>query len=384
LPIHKAVERSGDRILFYAIILMLIQSAISQLTNTDAFIISPTNQFELIFFLICLLQLDWRNFHKFIIFFWTSFYLILNLILSLQVGTNAYDYLKESKWIIYLLAIYCTKKEKCFSLNIITRITKLLLISFLIGYGVQVLNGGLGVRPIMFGENNYEMGFLLGMYLISEIPRLAGERNRNIFWYISLAVVVALSGSRSGGIGFLILSILVMFSPHENFLNRSRNIILFLSGLTFITNNILIIRGSNIKEVDRFHFLTIFISEMRNRNLWEILFGTFGVRELDENSCHNLVFYSSLLADQQLGTCYATILHLFILRVIINFGILGLVLSVMVPYFILKNSKSRSLSVTMIALSIINGLSVSGINNVFVMLPILIAVTVRNQESSKI
>jgi hypothetical protein len=38
----------------------------------------------------------------------------------------------------------------------------------------------------------------------------------------------------------------------------------------------------------------------------------------------------------------------------------------------------------MIALSIINGLSVSGINNVFVMLPMLIAVTIQNQLSSKI
>lgn len=383
MQIHKDVEKSGDRILFYAIILLLIQSAISQITNTNTFIISPTNQFELIFFLISLLQLDWRNFHKFIIFFWTSFYLMFNLILSLQVGTNVYDYLKESKWIIYLLAIYCTKKVKYFSPNVITRITKILLIFFLISYGEQVLNGGLGVRPIVFGENNYEVGFLLGMYLISEFPRLESGRNRNIFWYISLAGVVALSGSRSGGIGFLVLSIFVMFSANENFLNRSRNFILFLAGLTLIINNILIIRGSNIKGVDRYHFLTIFISEMQSKDLWEILFGTFGVRLLNESSCQNLAFYSPLLADQQLGTCYATILHLFILRVIINFGIAGLILSVMVPYFILKNSKSRFLSVIMIALSIINGLSVSGINNVFVMLPMLIAVTIRNQLPSK-
>lgn len=363
---------------------MLVQSAISQITDFNAFIISPTNQFELLFFLICLLQLDWRNLQKIAILFWTIFYLVLNLILSLEVGTSLYDYFKESKWIIYLLAIYCTKKGEFFSLNMIRKITKILLIFFLISYGAQVLSGGLRVRPIVFGENNYEIGCLLGMYLISQFHRLESRHSRDISLYISLAVVIALSGSRSGGIGFLVLSIYVIFVTKNNFLNRSRNIVLFLTGLAFITNNILIIRGIEIKGIDRYNFFTIFLSEMQSKNLFEILFGTFGIRQLAENSCHSLVFYYSLLADQHLGTCYATILHLFIFRVIINFGLMGLMLSILVPYFILRNCRTRSLSLTMIALSLINGLSVSGINNVFVMLPILIAVTIRDQKPSEL
>lgn len=63
------------------------------------------------------------------------------------------------------------------------------------------------------------------------------------------------------------------------------------------------------------------------------------------------------------------------MRVIYDAGLIGLALSILVPWFVMRRAGvGLALTAALTAISLANGASVSGINNPYVALPILVAI----------
>jgi hypothetical protein len=154
----------------------------------------------------------------------------------------------------------------------------------------------------------------------------------------------------------------------------------FIYGIFYVFNS----RSQNNQSIDRIYFLQIFISEMQNKNWFEWIMGSLRITSISNDGCYALKFYQTLFADQINLSCYSVVFHSFILRLLYDFGLIGLLMSSILIFSILRNQIGKKLSITLLLISLINGASVSGINNVYVMFPILLAMIVKNKYNVRI
>jgi hypothetical protein len=157
---------------------------------------------------------------------------------------------------------------------------------------------------------------------------------------------------------------------------------LFITGLFLIfytfTN-----RGTSFGSLDRFKFLNLFLKDFGNRPTIEKLFGNWIIEPLNAETCVQLRFYSSLQDNESLGSCYSVVLHAFVIRAIYDFGIVGALLIFYTFSKILLSNLERNSAICFIFIAITNSLSVSGVNNVYVVLPMLISLLSNNKKSEK-
>src|SRR5699024_10128365 len=105
------------------------------------------------------------------------------------------------------------------------------------------------------------------------------------------------------------------------------------------------------------------------------IFGTAPMTPLSTQTCAALDFYSELFSAAQDGSCYSVILHSFALRVLYDAGLIGALLVLLVPIAVmLRAGVPMILTLTLSAIAVANSLSVSGLNNPYVALPILLAI----------
>jgi len=322
------------------------------------------------FFIILLFSLTKFRFHKDIVLITiiSMIYLMITYINSVLIHKNYFlDYIVEYLSFIYLIIIAFLYNKIKINLKQFKIFFKILIFLFLIKYSISQIFG-LMSRPGIFTENNYELLFLslliLAYYHIF--------RNLPIFLIILLAIIYILAESRSG---ILLFSILLIFMYAD--FSKKRNFFIFIIIFIFSIISILIVfkyRMANlsIENVDRFHFLMIFLKEIQDWNFFDFMFGKHPLSPLSYESCKELSFYKSLFSYSGENICYSVILHSFLLRVIFDHGILGfLFLFSSIYRIILISGYSKKESFLVLVLLFINGISVSSLNNVFTLAGIL-------------
>lgn len=283
------------------------------------------------------------------------------------------DALQAHKWMLFLLLLTVLVGRGLPDVRWVDRVTVVLVVLALAKYVLVVAMEGFRARPGLLTENNYEAALLAGLVAVS-FPRLG---RRRLLVVLALGVVVALSGSRSGAVAFLIVAAYVAVSSGM----AKRALGLFVSavgvlGAVWFVVTVFIARAqSSLFTIDRINFLGVFWSETRDWGLLEWIVGTTPITPLSPTGCSTLAYYELLFANPDEGICYAVILHAFVLRVVFDTGILGLLLAFGGLIFVMRAAGiERRLGIALVAIALANSLSVSGLNNIYVVWPIAIAI----------
>lgn len=280
------------------------------------------------------------------------------------------EFLRAHKWILYLVVLFSALKFRVIEVKRLNLLVNVLLIASLIKYSYAVALIGFRARPGLFTENNFELFLLFGL-IVTLYER--GYR-KNLWFFSSLLLVVFLSGSRSGAAGLLVL-VLYLSTKSENrskFVQYMVFLSVYFTGL--VTLLVFQSRGIDLDSIDRINFLSRFLIEVRDWSFGNWIFGAQPLTQMTYETCGYLSFYRGLLSSAGDGTCYSVILHSQILRLIFDFGIVGLILCFGLIYFILRTSGLQwQPSLALVSLALTNSFSVSGPNNVYVMVPILAA-----------
>lgn len=285
---------------------------------------------------------------------------------ALKVGLMAFghssawlDFIQANKAYFYLLGLAFFVRRGMFDQVRLAKFMKVLLIFFSIKYSYsQVL--GLDSRPGLYLENNFELIMLIGLFYLA-YPSLGRRRN---IWFGVLAADVLLSGSRSAALALVLLYVVLYLRMRNRFWP------LHLLGVSVVGYAVFVVfagrdpRGLN--SIDRYHFLQVFLGEVKAWPLWEFLTGSYPITPLSPAACGDLSFYERSFSLSQPGVCYSVILHSYLLRAIFDEGLLGLVLLyVLLGMALARSGASRRDIVLLLGIMTLSGLSVSAFNNVF-------------------
>ena len=278
--------------------------------------------------------------------------------------------LRAHKWIFYIIALCCFVGQRLSSPDSVTRLTKFFIIAAFLKYSYGFVFLGLTARPAILTENNYELFLFMGLLVVS-YQRMG---SRAVVWVMLLGLTVLESGSRSGAVGFVVLVVFVALSGET--VSYFRRYLWSLVSVAVVLIPVFIFqsRGTSVDNLDRLNFLNQFLGEVTRWGPIDWLIGSPPLTQLSYQTCQKLSFYNALLSSSQDGSCYSVILHSFLLRVVFDFGVLGLLASIVGLWIIMAKGKvGIGIRVALIALGLANAFSVSGPNNVYVILPIAYA-----------
>ncbi|MDO5978841.1 hypothetical protein [Flavivirga spongiicola] len=133
--------------------------------------------------------------------------------------------------------------------------------------------------------------------------------------------------------------------------------------------------GLDIEKMDRFRFFLVFLDEIKSWNFINFLFGNERITSLSCESCEKLSWYKNSFSYKNDGSCYSVILHSYLLRVILDHGIVGLSVILLFLTRVLRYSGiTLKDSFVVIGIVVINGLSVSSFNSVFFVMGLLFVI----------
>jgi len=304
----------------------------------------------------------------------TLFYIVLSYIYAVGYKqANLLDFLLIYKSFIYIFFLTFLCNKKFMSFKGINRLTMLLFSVFFLKYAVMIILR-LDPRPILFMENNFELMFLYALYLI----RYSVTKHRYMPLLIFLGVITILSLSRSS---LLMYSILVLFVIYDSF-EKTR--VFFIPGIMMLLGGVVYYifsqRSDSLEDVDRYRFMLLWWTNVQDWNVLQWLFGAERISPLTPYTCGMMNYFSSLYSYSGDGTCYSVILHSFLLRVIYDHGILGLIFIVMSTAFMLaKSGVRKDVILVFVVIVLINGLSVSSFNNLFYAISMVFLMTTNTQ-----
>jgi hypothetical protein len=291
----------------------------------------------------------------------TTGFVMLNTIIWIFRGAiSPYDFLQAYQAFIYVALLGGFVGIELFNGAQIRRLTIGLLCIFIVKYGYS-LAFGLDHRPGVFTENNFELILIIGLaYLASATSKHPGVM------FAGLVLVVMMSGSRSA-MGALMVAYAFRFMKLG-----SRELFLHVTGLAvlvIIVSRSLAARMENrtLREIDRLEFFRVFRYESQDWSVTNWLFGTMPLTELSAGSCVQLAYYSQQFGFAGEGSCYATILHSYLLRAVFDYGLVGLALVYSAVWLLLRWSgvtiKDR---IAILGIVTASAFSVSAFNSSFV------------------
>jgi hypothetical protein len=209
-------------------------------------------------------------------------------------------------------------------------------------------------------ENNFELMFVYALYLI----RYTVTKEKYLWWLAFAGVITILSLSRSS---LLMYSVLVLFVIYDSF-KKTRVFIIpgAMMVLGVAVYMIFSTRSDSLEDVDRYRFMLVWWSQVKDWDLFSWLFGAPRISRLSSDACSYMSYFRMMFSRSGDGTCYSVVLHSFLLRIIYDHGILGLVFVVWAVYqCLVKSGIRKDVILVFITIVIINGLSVSSFNNLF-------------------
>lgn len=348
---------------------------------------SPTAVLEILFFLVSIsIVIKTPKISKTAAFFFisSSGYLVYGYLLAVLFGdTDALDFMQAYKAFYYIPLLSLILYKPIFRKTQINLLLQAMATTFLIRYGLEKFVLGQD-RPTLLTENNFELILLALVFAARNIAY------KEINWPITIAIlfIFLLSGSRSSIIA-MVFALLATPGALSFSLSRLKKsafavyafgtasgilaIIIFLSRMT----------EKGVTGIDRVRFLYVFLEETKDWGILQYLKGTPPLTPLSDTACSTLSFYEKLFSYSGDGSCYSVILHSYVLRSIFDHGLLGLFF---VFFFIFKLPSKQLSSAVLPKISVVliifaTALSVSAINNVYVVLG-LVFLTCFNPESS--
>jgi hypothetical protein len=288
-------------------------------------------------------------------------------------GNDHYlDFLLINKSLFYLMVLCFFVNKKIFDKNTVSLFLRILLSFFLLKYLVwRILL--ISDRPGIFGENNFELVFLLLVFICDSYY----EAKLKILESIAILAVFALSGSRSGIVCLVLVFGLLSLRRLDTRLLISFVLIFCVS---YFALDIFMSRMTErgFEAVDRFVFTMNFINDVSNWSLFNYLFGTYPITPMSAETCSNLYFYQNLFSFHDKYVCYSSILHSYVLRTIYDHGLVVLLLIVAFLNWALKFSiRKINYRYAIIGVILLSGLSVSSLNNIFVALGLLLSLSIK-------
>lgn len=160
--------------------------------------------------------------------------------------------------------------------------------------------------------------------------------------------------------------------------------------LSFILVSILIIfRYNNLdlidySSIDRVMFFNIFLDELNNDLLGNLLIGKDFMTPLSYQNAVHLEFYSRLFSNIDTHLVYSVIFHALNLRIIYDFGLSGILFVYLTIYNIQNLAGADCKLSTLICFVLfLSGLSVSSLNSSIIMLSyIILLISIKSKNSN--
>lgn len=300
-----------------------------------------------------------------------ALYLLTRIVPGLYTESPIVDFLQAYKWLLYLVAFVFAVGREWGPVRGLVRVMWVLLSLAFLKSTVTFAVYGAGERPGLLIENNFEIALFAGLVIV--LYRFLG---RGRIWVILLmGGLIVLSGSRSGAIAFLVLALFAITQVKNASLLVKYMLVLLAPALAIVPVWIFEQRSGGGGQVDRLNFFDVFLAETSKWDALNWIFGTTPITPLSAGSCSRLSFYQQLFSSEGDGTCYSVILHAFLMRVVFDAGVLGLLIAFGVAWWMMRRASVQfGVAVALIAVAITNSLSVSGLNNPYVALPILLSI----------
>ena len=368
----------------FLILLMLLAVAAFGLLSPYNYNILPANIiFEATLLLSAVVSIKKKK-KKTTVFLAISFTYVALCYLIMETSRPAHilDFVQAYKSFIYIIPLCFFIGREKFNESQIRATLLLLLLLFATKYGYSralKLDLLLGSRPGIYTENNFELILLLIIYYLAA-PSLGKLRAG---YFFLLALIVAMSGSRSAVLGLVIVYIFTFFQKLDFKFIISTLALIIITALAFY---IFSQRNSgSIEDIDRYRFLMIFLEETKEWDLINILLGSRPLTPFSSYSCSALGFYKSLFSFSGDGTCYSVILHSYLLRVIFDHGILGFYFVLYFVWYGLSIAQySTRQKLCIISVLLASGLSVSSLNSIYVAIALAISFSYPQKRAIKI
>lgn len=298
-------------------------------------------------------------------------YALTRVVPALANGSPIVDFLQAYRWLLYLVVFAFAVGRRWGPIRPLVRVMWLLLgMAFLKAALTFFLAPG-GTRPGLLLENNFELALFSG--LVAVLYRHLG---RGRPWAVLLlGGLTLLAGSRSGAVAFLVLALYAITQIPATRANLLQRFVLACAVPVLVLVPVWVFASrAEATRIDRLNFLDVFLFETRSWDVVTWLMGSPPITPLTQG-CIALSYYSDLFASTGDGTCYAVILHAFALRVVFDAGVIGAALAFGVIWLTMRRAgAARLLAACILLIAVTNSLSVSGPNNPYVALPVLLAI----------
>lgn len=294
-------------------------------------------------------------------------------IILLESQAPLAEALRAHKWVLFLLLLALLVRARLSDTRVFVATTKTVLILAAVEYALTAVTDP-GQRPTLFIENNYEIALFTGLLVVA-YPYMGRLRA----WYpVLLAGTVFLSGSRSGIITLIIGVLYLMWTS-----GVLRHPLLAYAGVVAV--GIVAFLALEIFEsrlgrgqIDRQRFFDAFLSDTKGWDVSTWLFGTHPISQVSAETCNSLSYWAARIgldSEGGEGSCYSVVFHAFLIRIVYDFGLVGLVMAFGVLWYVMRLANvDRRLALALLGVALANSASVSGLNNVYVMFPVAFAV----------
>lgn len=415
------------------LILLIVALGLAGVFSPYEYNILPANSLlELAFLLLSILFFPPRDLVVRVLMAFAIIYLGITAFIAIVVNdTHLLDYLQAYKAFVYAALLCSFIGKNLVSLKNVTHFFYILIFLFLVKYlysRVIGLDAWVSERPGIFTENNFELVFLtLIFYLV--LPYI---RWRAVL-FLLLMFVVFLSASRSAFLCLLVVYFFSIFRLGKTFLLKW---LLMMPLLLFVgygvvsdrmdisfggfggggattsdsetvapvlpdSNTISVPPHENIStakndfrsilekgaSIDRVRFLLYFLDDTENWRWWNYLLGTEPLTPLSVDTCEALSYWNDLFSFSGDGRCYSVILHSYIIRVIYDHGLLGLIFLVgFTAVALRKSGYSWADVLCVLGVLLASSLSVSAFNSIFATLSVVFYLIIKKpsmQDATK-
>lgn len=300
----------------------------------------------------------------------SSFY-----IASFNQNIHFFDFLLIYKSFVYSAIFLYVSGAGLLTQSVFLRFYQIILAIFWLRYAV-LFSFDLSGRPDLFLENNFEIVFLLLLTYLRHV-RIG---KATLLEQATVLTIVAMSGSLSGAACAVVIFLGIYwtkFSPRV-----LAGAFLFIGLSAAILAQILDSRldGRDLLDIDRVKMFYLFVGQMVERGPLTWVFGAPRISTLSPEICSQLSYYQENFSFRANGKCFSAVFHAYLWRAIHDHGILGLIAinSLVAMAFRKACFKWREVLVVL-AVANLNGLSVSGFNNVFFALSAVMFLTLQKR-----